>query len=264
VSIGETLADARRRSGLTIAQIGQRTRIRESIIRAIEQDDFSPCGGDFYARGHIRSIAAAVGADPVPLIREYDTEHPPNAMSAAEVFEPATPIKIREPRRRIPLGALVIIVLLAIIGYGSYRLVSQNDSHSSATSTATVRPAVRPTPVSSPSPSVTPTSAATHAPSKPEAVIVLAASRDCWVELTDSNGKQVFQGVIPAGQTKTWKEKHKVSMIIGNPPGMKLTVDGKKIKPSTPQVVTLNINPSAKSPVALAAPAGATLTTSGA
>ena len=60
MSIGESLADARRQAGLTISQVSQQTRIRESIIRDIEQGDFSTCGGDFYARGHIRSIAGAV------------------------------------------------------------------------------------------------------------------------------------------------------------------------------------------------------------
>ena len=99
MSIGDTLAEARRQAGLTITQVSQRTMIRETIIRSIEQGDFSPCGGDFYARGHIRSIAEVVGIDPVPLVREYDEEHgPPGGMRAAQIFEPATPIKIREPR----------------------------------------------------------------------------------------------------------------------------------------------------------------------
>ena len=70
MSIGESLAEARRRAGLTVAQVSQETRIREAIIRGIEQDDFSQCGGDFYTRGHIRSIAGVVGTDPVPLISE--------------------------------------------------------------------------------------------------------------------------------------------------------------------------------------------------
>ena len=66
VSIGESLADARRQAGLTVSQVSQQTRIRESIIRDIEQDDFSACGGDFYARGHIRSIAAVGRRRPGP------------------------------------------------------------------------------------------------------------------------------------------------------------------------------------------------------
>src|SRR5262249_59059617 len=75
VPIGETLAQARHQAGLTLAQVSKQTRIRETIIRKIEADDFSECGGDFYARGHIRAIAKAVGTDPEPLIQDYDTDH---------------------------------------------------------------------------------------------------------------------------------------------------------------------------------------------
>src|ERR1700759_3593488 len=128
MSIGAELADARQRAGLTVTQVGQQTRIREAIIRDIEQDDFASCGGDFYARGHIRSIAGAVGADPVPLISEFDEAHGPvSPMRAAEVFEPAKPIKIRE-RRSPSLAMIVVLVLLAIIGYGAYRLVDGGSS----------------------------------------------------------------------------------------------------------------------------------------
>ncbi len=126
MSIGESLAEARRQAGLTVSQVSHQTRIRESIIRDIEQDDFSACGGDFYARGHIRSIAAVVGADPVPLISAYDAEHgPPGTLRAAEVFEPSRPVKIRE-RRSPSLSMIVAVVLLAIIGFGTYRLVSHH------------------------------------------------------------------------------------------------------------------------------------------
>src|ERR1700722_3890121 len=124
MSIGESLADARVRAGLTVSQVSQQTRIRESIIRDIEQGDFDACGGDFYARGHIRSIAGAVGTDPVPLISEYDADHGPvGPLQAAEVFGPAKPIKIRE-RRSPSLPMIVVLVLLAIIGYAGYRLVA--------------------------------------------------------------------------------------------------------------------------------------------
>src|SRR5260370_36762028 len=96
VSIGETLARARQDAGLSITQISQRTRIRETVIRGIENDDFSPCGGDFYARGHIRSVAKIVGTDPGPLSQEQDDRHDGIAPeAAAEVFEPARPIQTR-------------------------------------------------------------------------------------------------------------------------------------------------------------------------
>jgi transcriptional regulator with XRE-family HTH domain len=88
VPIGDTLAQARHQAGLTVAEVSQRTRIRETIIRKIEADDYSECGGDFYARGHIRAIAKAVGADPGPLIEEYDTRHrAPGAMGTVSLDE---------------------------------------------------------------------------------------------------------------------------------------------------------------------------------
>jgi hypothetical protein len=76
MSIGDALAEARRQAGLTVAQVGHHTGIRETIITAIEGDDYSACGGDSYARGYIRSMARAVGADPEPLIRVYNTARP--------------------------------------------------------------------------------------------------------------------------------------------------------------------------------------------
>jgi cytoskeletal protein RodZ len=261
VSIGDTLAEARRQSGLTTAQVSQRTRIRESIIRAIEQNDYSPCGGDFYARGHIRSIAGVVGADPAPLIREYDEEHPPATMTAAEVFEPTTPIKIREPRHSFPFGKVAIVLLLAIIGYGVYHVVDTHNTHptASASRAVTASPAVKAStaPASvTPSPSPTATKTATKAAGPPRAVIVVTAKEDCWVGLTSAGGKQIFQGIVSAGKTQTWTEKGAVDMVIGNPPGIKVTVDGKNVTPNTVQVVTLSINPSAKTPVSLAASGG--------
>jgi len=77
VSIGGALAQARTEAGLTDTQVSERTRIRQTIICDIERDDYSACGGDYYARGHIRAIARVVGTDPVPLIEEYDAARMP-------------------------------------------------------------------------------------------------------------------------------------------------------------------------------------------
>jgi hypothetical protein len=90
VSIGETLADARCRAGLTVAQVGHQTGIRETVITAIERDDYSACGGELYVRGYIRSIAGAVGADPEPLIQEYSTAQPGPQPVTDDVADPVT------------------------------------------------------------------------------------------------------------------------------------------------------------------------------
>ncbi len=235
MSIGETLADARRRAGLTVTQVSQQTRIRESIIRDIEQNDFSVCGGDFYARGHIRSIASVVGTDPVPLISAYDAEHgPPGAIRAADVFEPSTPIKIRE-RRSPSLSRIVAVVLLAIIGFGAYRLVSHHGGGKPAAApthrvTASAKPTAHPTPSPSPRSS--------------DVVIKLTANQDCWVLVTSSSdGAQIYMGVVPAGASMTWTEKQAVHVRLGNPGGVVLTVNGQVQNPNSTVPVTLSFSP---------------------
>jgi len=72
VTVGETLTEARYQAGLSVDELSERTRIRETVIRSIERDDYEACGGDLYVRGYVRAIAGAVGIDARPLIREYD------------------------------------------------------------------------------------------------------------------------------------------------------------------------------------------------
>lgn len=84
-TIGQTLSAARIAAGFTVADLSARTRVRESVLRGIEEEDFVPCGGDFYARGHIRGICKALGLDPKPLITEFDGDH---ASSAIPAFVP--------------------------------------------------------------------------------------------------------------------------------------------------------------------------------
>jgi hypothetical protein len=120
VRVGEALAEARGRAGLTVAEVSQRTRIRETIIKGIEGDDYSACGGDFYARGNIRGIAKAVGADPEPLICEYDAAHrAPGVLSAVSLDELLTPVQT-PGRRRLNWAAVLgpaLVVALGLVGY---------------------------------------------------------------------------------------------------------------------------------------------------
>jgi cytoskeletal protein RodZ len=249
VSIGDTLAEARRQADLTVTQVSQRTCIRETIIRGIERGDYSACGGDFYARGHIRSIARAVGADPEPLVREYDqTQGAPRAISAADVFEPATPIKIKE-RRRPNWSAAMVVALAVIVGLVVYHVVSSSPSASPTASSSGSHAGAPAAHKPAPKPATHPKT--TVVPGSPtltnEVVIHLTATESCWVELTTASGKQIYEGVITAGRSMHWTEKQAVSLMLGNPGGVSLTVNGKNAVPAdTTQPVTLSLGPDQK------------------
>jgi cytoskeletal protein RodZ len=120
VGIGEALAEARSQAGLTVTEVSQRTGIRETIIRGIEGDDYSACGDDLYVRADIRSIAGAVGADPEPLIREYDeVGGVPGALSAVSLDELFTVVQT-SGRRRVgwtPVLGLVLVIMLGSLAF---------------------------------------------------------------------------------------------------------------------------------------------------
>jgi transcriptional regulator with XRE-family HTH domain len=241
VSIGEALAQARDRAGMTIAQVSQQTRIREPIIAAIERGDFGSCGGDFYARGDIRSIARAVGADPAPLIEEYDaTRGAAGPVTAAVVLSPVRPVRLRE-RRRVPWAAVLALAVLAGAGVVSYHVVSGLHRPPVARPAARVSPAVHrhARHVRHVSHATRPALAAPYAHL---VAIRLTTIENCWVEFTTPGGGYLSQSYIVGGTSTTWSFSYPVAMRLGNPGGISLTVDGKNpLPPGTDSPITLGL-----------------------
>jgi cytoskeletal protein RodZ len=247
VSIGETLAERRREAGLTIAQVSNQTRIRETVIRAIERDDFTPCGGNFYARGHIRGIARVVGVDPEPLIRTYDEQHggAPGATPAAQALEPAIPVRFRE--RRSPNWSLAMaLALLMVVGYGVVRAVGGDGGQSQSV----VQPAARGPASASASASPSPTPSATQSDSvalapPTEVTVRIRAKLTTWLNVRDNKGKQLFSGLLRRGDVKEWTARKKIRVVLGNAGGGALTVNGKNLGSpgTTGQVLRLSFDP---------------------
>lgn len=241
MSIGEALAKKRQDAGLTVTQVSERTRIRETVIRAIECDDFSICGGNFYARGHVRSIARVIGIDAEPLVREYDDAHggAPQAISAATAFEPKTPVRFRERRSPNWTAAMAVALTFALI-YGIVQAFG-GDSQTRKSVRAESRVVVA-TPTKSPAPAKS--APVAMAPRK-EVTVRVKAKRKSWVNVRDGNGKQLFSGLVHTGEIKEWSAKKKIWILIGNGGGVKLTVNGKDLgSPGTDgQVLRLSFGP---------------------
>jgi cytoskeletal protein RodZ len=134
VSIGEVLAEARHRRGLTVAEVSHYTRVRETVIRAIERNDFLLPDSDAATREQIRLLAGALGVDPGPLISEFDASYAAAPdLDGAEAVRSTIPFRVpfrlrglRRLRRRRRIGwrPLLAVLVLALIGGVAYGLVS--------------------------------------------------------------------------------------------------------------------------------------------
>jgi cytoskeleton protein RodZ len=72
MSVGQMLSGARVARGLSLEDLAQTTKLRASILAAMENDDFSHCGGRVYARGQLRAMAPVLGLDPDQLVDEFE------------------------------------------------------------------------------------------------------------------------------------------------------------------------------------------------
>lgn len=231
MSIGQTLREARERAGLSIEDISASTRIRATVISAIEADDFTRSGGDVYARGHIRSIAAVVGVDGAALIAEYDAAHAEPKPSVSEELEAEVAAARATGARGPSWTTAAAVVLVALIIYGVVQLVSSPQGGGGST---LARPTASPTrsapatggPTTSPSPTAPPTSSDVVAQRDSVTVVVDAARRASWIRVTGSSGQTLFEGLLTSGQRKEFTDRSQLSFVIGDAGAVDLTVNG--------------------------------------
>jgi cytoskeletal protein RodZ len=246
VSIGEVLAEARDQAGLSIAQVSEQTRIRQGIIQGIEADDYGVCGGDFYARGHIRSIAQAVGTDPGPLIEEYDQDFSDTGPISATGIEELV-ARSRPPQRpRLNPAVLIAAAVVVVLGVGGY-LLAAGLGHGSGASPR----AAAPNSVAGPGSG----SASPAAAQASKAVVVrLTSPHGTSVVFTTPTGQYLSRSYAAAGTAVTYTLHRAVHIKLSDPAGVRLTVDGKNPLPAhpVPGPVTLSLSPGR--PVTVATP----------
>ena len=125
--IGPEFLAARTRLGLSVDQLADRTRIRPHVIESIEVDDFAPCGGDFYARGHLRTLARVLGIDVAPMLAAYDERYAHADINPRRVFEAELATgatgSIRSTKGGPNWSLLVAVVMAVVLCWSVARLV---------------------------------------------------------------------------------------------------------------------------------------------
>ncbi|MEU2495266.1 helix-turn-helix domain-containing protein [Streptomyces sp. NPDC007883] len=233
-SIGHALQQARTDAGLTVDEVSTSTRVRVPIVQAIEQDDFSRCGGDVYARGHIRTLARVVGLDPEPLVARYDAEHGgrPSPTPAAPLFEAE---RIRPERRRPNWTAAMVAAIVAVIGFVGFTLFNGSDGADGTKQVAEGSTPEKTSPKPPPAKPVAPKpdaseSAIAAVPQDKVTVKLTAVDDKSWISAKSANGKLLFDGLLLAGESKTFQDDERLDLILGNAGAIELFVNGKKIE----------------------------------
>ena len=216
--IGPELSAARTRLGLTVDQLAERTRIRPHVIESIEVDDFAPCGGDFYARGHLRTLARVLGVDAAPLLRSYDDRYADAPINPRRVFEAELATSaggsIRGTTRGGPNWSILIAaIMVLVLCWSIARLVMDT-----------------PVLVQQPSPTLLDGSNGPKAAPAAPARLTLKTTADnaTHLKVVGGNGKVVFDADVEYGEVHRFDVRPPVAVTAADGGAVAVEVNGDK------------------------------------
>ncbi len=233
MSLGSMITKARKDAGLSIDDLSAATNIRGTLLREMESNNFSQCGGETYARGHLRNIAIKLNVDPQIFLTAFEDEqmHVDRSMQALLVENNV----MREPKeaRKVSWKVLVTISIASLFVAGLAQIIVSNDSvpdipvavEETATPTASPEATSEPTATEE----VVPTEEPTVSTGQGVEVIINAVRAKSWLFVSDSSGRVLFSGQISQGVTKTFSSDAQLNLKIGNAGGVDVSVNGKKI-----------------------------------
>jgi len=236
MSLGEFLRSARESAGLSVDDLAERTSIRAGLIREMENNNFIHCGGDTYARGHLRNIAPIISADAQTLIDLYNQEHSIEQRLIHDMLVENNVSKIPTERKTISWKTLAIasVVVLAAIAGGQV-IISNSKSTvtpmDAVSPTASATPSAKPSDISSPSPSATVSREVVAPAVSGEVTLTISAARGSSKIDVVTGGKHVYKGSLFQGDTKNFTGPTSISVYLSNAGDLDLTLNGEDLAP---------------------------------
>jgi cytoskeletal protein RodZ len=265
-TLGQRLRKAREAKRLSLAAVEEATRIRQQYLEALEADQYDALPGTVFLRGFVRNYALFLGLNPEEMLALLPAQPAPTVAEVARRSPPRGDYPMMDvPLQPAPswlsvdvvVGILVIVALVAFVGWVVYRqyLGPYIQARPAPTATATVtetaaplptplatapvaasteRPTATPEVASSPTPEGTPTVTATPSatpvptetptPVAPIEVILIAEGRS-WVEVV-ADGERVFRGFMVQGDEETFYANERLQVHLGDAGVVRVVVNG--------------------------------------
>ena len=235
MSLGSVIRQARIDAGLSVDDLSERTSIRAGLLKEIESDDFTKCGGETYARGHLRNIAPQIKMDSQLLLELYENEQSSQPRRIQEMLAENNVMTNPVDKKSISWKTLAGISLSTLALLAAVQIIISNSKTTTVVSPETVA-----SESATPQPSMTseaePTPAATSTPSVVRdtyssgtgvSVSVTAVRANSWLFVSDSNGTTLYSGQVRNGQKLNFSATTRISLKVGNAGAVDVSVNGK-------------------------------------
>lgn len=228
MNLGEVLSSARASSRLSLDDLASLTSIRAGLLSEMEKNNFSHCGGDIYARGHLRNIAPKIGLDANQLMDLYNEEHSAESRSINEMLAENNVARVPHEKKsiswKVPAAfSIAIILVLAIAQIVITNVNSENPIKPLATATATPEPSASAVATEAASPTTSPVGGGVT-------MSITAARGNSLIDIV-VDGQHVAKGSIFQGESKSFEATTSISIYFSNPAGLDVTVNGELLAP---------------------------------
>ena len=227
MSLGSLIAKARKDAGLSLEDLAAKTNIRISVLSEIEKDNFEHCGGETYARGHVRNIASILKVDQKEFIRLYEEEQGGETRSIKDLLIENSVMRLPAEARKVSWKVLVMISVVSLFAVGIAQVVISNVNTNDVVSAV---PSASASPTAAESPSAEPSAQNTFSTGTGVEVVINATRAKSWLFVSDDAGRVLFSGQIPRGAVKVFSSDSQLNLKVGNAGGVDLKVNGKKVE----------------------------------
>jgi cytoskeletal protein RodZ len=242
------ITKARKDAGLSIDDLSAATNIRGPLLRQMESDNFTQCGGETYARGHLRNIATKLNVDSQLFLTAFEDEQMHVDRSMQDLLVENSVMREPGESRKVSWKVLVSISISTLFIAGFAQILISNNSTPDIP--IALEETTEPTPEPTSQPTTEPTTVVETEPTDEPVVstgegveVIITASRaKSWLFVSDSSGRTLFSGQISRGVSKTFTASEQLNLKVGNAGGVDLSVNGKKVDPlgSDGQVVSVS------------------------
>lgn len=230
MTLGQFLQSARESAGLSIDELANRTSIRPGLLLEMEKNNFINCGGDTYARGHLRNISPIIYVEAQTLIDLYNEEHSTESRKIHDMLVENNVTRIPTERKTISPKtlALVSIVVLAAIAVGQI-IISNSKTTVIPAPTVSKSAAATPSVTASAAPSTSATAENVVPSATGEMKLTIAATRGNSNIDVVVDGQHLFKGPIFQGDSKSFSAPNSISIYLSNAGDLDLTLNGEKL-----------------------------------
>jgi transcriptional regulator with XRE-family HTH domain len=242
MAIGEEIAKARKAARLTIEDLAEKTNIPRTLLRDMENNNFLKCGGDTYARGHLREIAQELNVSKKLFLDLYESEVSAPEILISTSLQDSNVLDNYQAPKRISWKILVATSISALIIFTISQMVFSS-SENMADQDIEIAPSASPSITGSVTPSpVQPVAPVIDGAVKVEVRATRAAS---WLYVSNESGNSLYSGQLSIGSSRTFSSDVQVNLKVGNAGGVDLIVNGVAIQAigANREVVNLSYGP---------------------